>query len=97
MRFTNAAKGNEKGHVEKSVEYIRKKCFAQQIEFEDIQAANKHLLKKLKTLNQKPVAEQQRVLQLCLPKNKNTLKPCPSAATKRPLPKPVRLTQLGKK
>ena len=35
-RFCNARKGNEKGHVERSVEYIRRKAFALKGDFTDL-------------------------------------------------------------
>ncbi len=53
-RFCNIRKGNEKGHVEKSVEFVRRKSFSRQFEFESLQAANLHLLQtcdRLNTLN----------------------------------------------
>jgi len=53
FRFCNVRKGNEKGHVERSVEYIRRKSFSIRDEFEDLQAANTHLLKIVKGLNDK--------------------------------------------
>lgn len=53
FRFCNVRKGNEKGHVERSVEYIRRKSFSIQDEFEDLQGANVHLLKIVRGLNDK--------------------------------------------
>lgn len=50
-RFCNARKGNEKGHVERSVEYIRRKAFALKDHFMDLKAAQKHLLTTIETLN----------------------------------------------
>ena len=50
-RFCNARKGNEKGHVERSVEYIRRKAFSFTDNFENLEAAQSHLLAVLKTLN----------------------------------------------
>lgn len=55
FRFCNAAKGNEKGHVEKSVEYIRRKAFAEILEFDSLDQANEHLRKILDKLNSKSV------------------------------------------
>lgn len=43
-RFCNAGKGNEKGHVERSVELLRRKAFARRYEFKSIAEANKQLL-----------------------------------------------------
>jgi transposase/biotin operon repressor len=53
FRFCNIRKGNEKGHVERSVEYIRRKAFCLEDEFESLEQANNHLLKKCNELNKK--------------------------------------------
>jgi hypothetical protein len=50
-RFCNARKGNEKGHVERSVEYIRRKAFALKDHFMDLETAQKHLLSSIEVLN----------------------------------------------
>jgi transposase len=50
-RFCNARKGNEKGHVERSVEYIRRKAFALKDDFKDLETAGKHLLSSIEILN----------------------------------------------
>ena len=42
-RFCNAYSGNEKGHVERSVEYIRRKAFGFKSDFADLEEAEKHL------------------------------------------------------
>lgn len=42
-RFCNAYRGNEKGHVERSVEYIRRKAFGLTDSFESIELAQKKL------------------------------------------------------
>jgi len=52
-RFCNVRKGNEKGHVERSVEYIRRKAFVDKLDFETLEEANDHLLNKLVILNSK--------------------------------------------
>lgn len=52
-RFCNAYSGNEKGHVERSVELIRRKAFSKNINFTNIDAANKHLIDILKEINNK--------------------------------------------
>jgi hypothetical protein len=62
-RFCNARKGNEKGSVEKSVEYVRRKSFALLDEFEGLGAANTHLLRTLEELNQKSSKGQQQSIQ----------------------------------
>ncbi len=53
-RFCNARRGNEKGHVEKSVEYVRRKAFSKKDTFENIDEANKYLEDMLEKLNSKP-------------------------------------------
>ena len=50
-RFCNIRKGNEKGHVEKSVEFVRRKSFSRHCEFESLQAANLHLSQTCERLN----------------------------------------------
>ncbi|MCD6152861.1 MAG: IS21 family transposase [Syntrophobacterales bacterium] len=51
FRFCNIRKGNEKGHVEKSVEYVRRKSFCIKDKFSNITEANKHLQKSCDKLN----------------------------------------------
>lgn len=55
-RFCNARKGNEKGHVEKSVEYIRRKAFCRKGSdvFETLEEANAYLLEVCRKLNDTP-------------------------------------------
>ena len=53
FRFCNVRKGNEKGHVERSVEYVRRKAFCIEDKFETLENANEHLLKKCEFLNKK--------------------------------------------
>jgi transposase len=50
-RFCNAYRGNEKGHVERSVEYVRRKAFALRDDFTDIKDAQGHLNATLNKLN----------------------------------------------
>ncbi len=50
-RFCNAYRGNEKGHVERSVEYVRRKAFAVKSRFESIDQAQLWLLTVLNKLN----------------------------------------------
>lgn len=54
FRFCNVRKGNEKGHVERSVEYIRRKAFAFKDRFDSLEEANDYLLKICQQLNNKP-------------------------------------------
>ncbi len=55
FRFCNAGKGNEKGHVEKSVEYVRRKAFCNIDEFDSLDQANLHLQNIVTNLNVKCV------------------------------------------
>lgn len=55
FRFCNAAKGNEKGHVEKSVEIVRRKAFAFRDTFETLEEANHYLLEVCHKLNQRTI------------------------------------------
>ena len=53
FRFCNIRKGNEKGHVERSVEYVRRKSFCIKDKFANIAEANKHLQESCDKLNNK--------------------------------------------
>ena len=53
-RFCNVRKGNEKGHVEKSVDYIRRKAFSHKDKFDSLDQANEYLQQKCESLNSKP-------------------------------------------
>ena len=52
-RFCNARKGNEKGHVERGVEYVRRKAFSRKDEFDSLEEANEYLMSILCKLNAK--------------------------------------------
>lgn len=52
-RFCNVAKGNEKGHVEKGIEYVRRKAFSLRTDFDTLEEANTYLQDKLLKLNSK--------------------------------------------
>lgn len=56
-RFCNIRSGNEKGHVERSVEVVRRKAFAFRHEFESLEEANQYLQEVCTRRNQKPQAE----------------------------------------
>jgi transposase/predicted transcriptional regulator len=58
IRFCNAYRGNEKGHVERSVEYVRRKAFGLTDSFDSRDQANQHLLEILQQLNLRPAAGQ---------------------------------------
>jgi predicted transcriptional regulator len=53
FRFCNTQAGNEKGHVERSVEYIRRKAFAFRDHFESLDEANDYLQDICNNLNAK--------------------------------------------
>lgn len=57
FRFCNVRKGNEKGHVERSVEYIRRKAFCRKDVFSSLAAANEYLEQICDSLNKKPQKE----------------------------------------
>jgi len=54
FRFCNNDRPNEKGHVEKSVEYIRRKVFCRRDEFSSYEQARAYLKEKLVELNKMP-------------------------------------------
>jgi len=56
-RFCNIRSGNEKGHVERSVEVVRRKAFAFRDEFESLDEANQYLQEVCTRRNQKPQSE----------------------------------------
>jgi len=53
FRFCNVRRGNEKGHVERSVEYIRRKAFARRDSFDSLEQANEYLLEVCRDLNRR--------------------------------------------
>lgn len=54
FRFCNINAGNEKGHVERSVDFIRRKAFAFSDKFESIADTNEYLLQVCDELNHRP-------------------------------------------
>ena len=52
-RFCNVRKGNEKGHVERGIEFVRRKAFSNRTEFSSLEEANDYLQMKLNKLNTK--------------------------------------------
>jgi transposase len=54
FRFCNVRSGNEKGHVERSVEVVRRKSFAKNDSFKSLEEANKYILEVCNELNSKP-------------------------------------------
>lgn len=59
FRFCNVQRGNEKGHVERSVEVIRRKAFAFRDTFETLEEANQYLLEVCHKLNSKRVKQKE--------------------------------------
>ena len=51
FRFCNVARGNEKGHVERSVEFVRRKAFSRKDRFPTLEAANAWLMGTCNRLN----------------------------------------------
>lgn len=58
-RFCNIAKGNEKGHVERSVEYIRRKVFAFKDDYQTFEEAQEYLQARVAVLNDRALATQE--------------------------------------
>ena len=56
FRFCNAYSGNEKGHVERSVELIRRKAFSGECIFTSLNEANAHLDEMLNKLNSRTLS-----------------------------------------
>lgn len=52
IRLCEPRKGNEKGHVERSVEYIRRKAFSSNYKFTSLKEAEEHLTRVLIRINQ---------------------------------------------
>ena len=50
-RFCNVRKGNEKGHVERGIEFIRRKAFSLKTDFDSVEEVNEHLENILENLN----------------------------------------------
>lgn len=78
FRFCNVRRGNEKGHVERSVEYLRRKAFSEQIAFDTIEAANEHLSACFEALNRKPVRGQKVAIAERLAEECQLMRPAPA-------------------
>ncbi len=76
-RFCNIRKGNEKGHVEKSVEYVRRKSFSRHCEFESLQAANLHLLETCERLNGLTIKGREGTIMANMMEEQKIMKPSP--------------------
>ena len=64
FRFCNIRSGNEKGHVERSVEYVRRKAFAFKDTFSSLEDANNYLVSVCSTLNNKPLTTDKNIIPL---------------------------------
>lgn len=78
-RFCNVRRANEKGHVERSVEYVRRKAFSRKIDFADLAAANAHLWEVLPKLNAKSVSGQKQSIQARFAEEQAIMKSVPAA------------------
>ena len=78
FRFANFYKGNEKGHVEKSVEVVRNEAFAMpgSDQFPSLDAANSHLLKVCDELNNAEISNKTVPTEEFIKEQKRLL-PCP--------------------
>jgi len=54
FRFTNSYQAHEKGHVERSVEYLRRKIFSKRDTFSSVEEARQYFKRELEKLNSKP-------------------------------------------
>lgn len=77
FRFCNAGKGNEKGHVERSVEYIRRKAFSRLYQFDDLSMAQAHLGSTCKKENSRKMPTEQYSKQELFAREKLYLWPYP--------------------
>ena len=59
FRFCNIRSGNEKGHVERSVEYVRRKAFSEpdKDQFQTLAEANEYLAQKCRELNNEKLSD----------------------------------------
>jgi transposase len=54
FRFTNTYQAHEKGHVERSVEYLRRKIFSKRDTFSSVEEARQYFKRELERLNARP-------------------------------------------
>ena len=78
-RFCNVGQGNEKGHVERSVEYVRRKAFSRRDEFESLERANAYLEQICQQLNQRPLQGKSQSPQVLFEQERVRLYACPVA------------------
>ena len=80
-RFCNAYRGNEKGHVERSVEYIRRKAFGLRNSFDTLKQACQHLERVVERLNDRPQQLTGKTAKELFLEEKGYLWPAPVAMT----------------
>ena len=78
-RFCNRGKGNEKGHVERSVEFVRRKAFARVDSFETLEAANAHLWQICDRLNGRTVRGKEESIAEAFAAETACMRPAPPA------------------
>ncbi|NQZ78658.1 MAG: IS21 family transposase [Ekhidna sp.] len=78
-RFCNAYKGNEKGSVERSVEYVRRKAFCKEDSFDDLSAANTHLSAVCHRLNQQTSQGKTESIAVLAQEEKEVMRPSKAA------------------
>ncbi|MCX6382873.1 MAG: IS21 family transposase [Actinobacteria bacterium] len=78
FRFCNSGQAHEKGHVEKSIEYIRRRVFSKRDSFSSLDQSREYLRQELENLNLKPqvLAENKSAAQM-LSEEKEYLLPLP--------------------
>ena len=75
IRLCNPRKGNEKGHVERSVEFIRRKAFSSLHTFSSLQEAEQHLSATLQKLNERLHHEHKEPHTVLMEKEKKVSRP----------------------
>lgn len=75
FRFCNIRAGWEKGHVERSVEYIRRKAFSLNLSFPSIAAAQEHLTRVCESLNREAASLSTENKQECFEADLKALQP----------------------
>lgn len=78
-RFCNVGQAHEKGHVERSVEYVRRKAFSNQDEFDTLEGANAFLESTCRRLNSLPLQGKTQSAAQLLEQEKPLLFGCPPA------------------
>lgn len=78
-RFCNTAKGNEKGHVERSVEYVRRKVFGFKEQFVSYGEAQEYMLQRVVELNERPASKGQQSPSQKLELERTGLYVCPDS------------------